>query len=329
MKTSFTLAFSALFALGVTACSGGGSSSSSDGSGGSTSGSTGGAATMGDSTTGSGGACPGINPDAMASEGESCASNDDCNTGVCLLFRDVPAPADAVCGALPADCSTHITGTILDFSTGQPVPGVTLNVAKALEAATNPTGFTPIVSLKADDMGRVDGMTPGPLDVGIGIVGVATGQGFFLTATGIASPADGTKYAPGTGIHDLWIMPEATLTAWSDELMTDAEMASFLPLGGNGGVIGFIRDESTGAGVEGAVVAPASGQTNAKIRYLNDDGMTFNPDMSSANGIFVLVGPGLAEEFIVTKNGQKISIDNGTAGSAAGAIFTLVIDVAP
>lgn len=334
MKTSKLALFSALFTLAVVGCGDDGSGDSGDSgnstsatSGGSSGGST--AGSTAGSTTGTPGACPGVNADAAAGEGDPCTSNDDCNTGVCLLYRDVPAPTDAVCGPMPADCSTRITGTVLDFETGQPVAGVTVDVAKALEAATNPTGFTPILSLTSDADGRVDGTTPGPLDVGIGIVSMASASGYYLTATGIASPVDGTKYAPGTGIHDLWVMPEASLTAWSSELGNDAEMQPFMPLGDQGGVVGFIRDESTGAGVAGAVVKSVSDTSTAKIRYLNDDGMTFNATASSSNGIFVLVAPGLAEEFFVEKDGATISTANGTAGSASGAIFTLVIDVQP
>ena len=80
----------------------------------------------------------------------------------------------------------------------------------------------------------------------------------------------------------------------------------------------------------GAQVVPVNpGDSTALVRYLNDDGATFNDQASSSNGVFVLVSPSLAEEFQVDMGGNTISTDNGTAGSASGAVFTMIMNVQP
>jgi len=266
--------------------------------------------------------CLGIG--GAAAEGESCTANSDCMSGVCTLFTDVPVNEDAVCDPTPADCGTRVTGTIFDFTTGEPVAGADVVVAAALMAATNPTGATPIVTATSGADGRIDATSDGPVMEAIGIVGLVSAGSYFLTATGLASPADGaTAYEVGTGIHDIWAVPEEDLSTWSDALSMDAMIpAESLPLGEFGGVVGLVRD-AEGLPIAGAAVSSTNAGSGAFVRYLNDDG-TFNDMETSDLGVFVIIDPSLAEEFEVDVGGMVVG--GGTAGSTNGAIFTLIVN---
>ncbi len=258
-----------------------------------------------------------------AAEGESCAANSDCMSGVCTLFTDVPVNDDAVCDPTPGGCSMRITGTVFDFTTGEPVADADLVVAAALMAATNPTGATPIVTATSGADGRIDTTTDSPVMEAIGIVGLVSAASYYLTATGLASPADGNSYEVGTGIHDIWVVPEDDLSMWSDALSMDAGIpAENLPLGDAGGVVGFVRD-AAGLPIAGATVASTNDGSGAFIRYLSDDG-TFNETETSDLGVFVILEPALAEEFEVSAGGMVVG--GGTAGSTDGAIFTLIVN---
>ncbi|WP_293275497.1 hypothetical protein [Nannocystis sp.] len=168
--------------------------------------------------------------------------------------------------------------------------------------------------------GQVDVTSTEPLAEGVGVVGVITGGDYYTTATGIAAPTAGV-YGPMNGNRDIWAMPAAKLTEWSGYLMADPEIMPSLPLGDAGGVVGFVRD-GNGMGKAGAkIVSETNGAaTTAKIRYLSDDGVSFNADATGTSGLFVLVSPGLGEHFTV-EGGTVI----GTAGSAKKAVFVLIL----
>lgn len=266
--------------------------------------------------------CEGIGgPNA---DGESCTSNDDCASGVCLIFTDVPINEDAVCGETPPDCSSRITGTVFDFLTREPLAGADVLVAAALQAATNPTGADPLAEGTSDAEGRIDTTSNGPIMAPIGTVALTSAGGYYLTATGVASPVDGgTTYEVGTGIHDLWAVPDTDLADWSTELGNDMAIdAALLPLGDMGGVVGLVRDGMNNP-VTGATVASTDGGSGAIIRYLDNDG-TFNEMGTTDTGIFIILDPALAEDFEVTSGGMVVG--GGTAGSANGAIFTLIVN---
>jgi len=239
-------------------------------------------------------ACPGTGVGAGA-DGDACTANADCASGVCTLYTDVPVNEDAVCAASAEDCSTRVTGTVFDFSTREPLPGANVVVAAALQAATNPTGAMALIEATAGDDGRIDATSNGPIMAPIGIVALTSSGGYYLTATGVAAPVDGTSnYNVGNSIHDIWAVPEGDLQNWSDELAMDPEIpAENLPLGDAGGVVGFVRD-AAGLPVAGAEVASTDDASGAFIRYLEDDG-SFSLDRTSDTGIFVILEPALAE----------------------------------
>ncbi|MCX4243362.1 hypothetical protein [Paraliomyxa miuraensis] len=275
-------------------------------------------------TTGGPMACLGTS-DAGAAEGEGCAANSECMSGVCTIFTDVPVNGDAVCAATPPDCATRVTGTVFDFTTREPVGGASVVVAAALQAATNPTGATAIVEGTTNASGEIDVTSSGPISAVVGIVGLTSLGGYYLTATGLAAPVDGgSDYNVANSIHDIWMVPESDLGDWSDALAMDAMIpGENLPLGEQGGVVGLVRD-AAGAPIGGAVVRSTNAGSGAFIRYLNDDGSFGDVDTSDL-GIFVILAPALAEVFEVEVGGAVAG--SGTAGSADGAIFTLIFNV--
>lgn len=261
-----------------------------------------------------------------AADGEPCTANDDCASLSCVKFTD--NQTDAVCEAAAPGGNTRFTGTVFHFITGAPVPMADLRVVGALSALQDPMGATGLVTATSDAMGIIDATSAEPLNQGLGVVGLISGADLYITATGLAAPFAGTTmYPPLNGIHDIWGVPAASLTEWTGYLMTDPDpnVVAALPLGDNGGVIGLVRDAAAGTPLAGGVVKPEGGNSKAIIRYLNEDGKGFNPDMTGSSGIFVLLAPGLAEKFTVDVGGVATGL-SGTAGSAKNAAFVLIFN---
>lgn len=261
-------------------------------------------------------------------EGDACGGNDECASGVCTIFTDVPLNEDAVCAAMPSTtemgCNTRVTGTIFDFATLAPVEGASLKVAAALNAITNPAGADAIASATSDAMGRLDVTTEVPISAAIAIIALVEGPGGYLTATGLASPADGSSYAVGTGIHDLWLVPTASLDAWSTALTADVDVEpELLPLGEAGGIVGLVRD-AAGLPIAGATVEPADAGSGVVIRYIAADN-TIVTDATTETGIFVVLGAAqTGEDFNAVIDGNVAA--SGTAGTANGAVFTVILN---
>ncbi len=274
--------------------------------------------------------CPLFDPIAGAADGDPCTANTTCSSQVCEQFQSVP-PVEGVCAPADTMCRTRIMGTVRDFTTREPAEGIDVKVAAALEAALGPTTADSHAEAAISDAnGVIDVLSLGKLEAPLGIVGLGEGGDYYLTATGLAAPGDGiSAYGPANTNHDIWVVPSAALTDWSGYLMGDAEIMDQLPLGEAGGIVGLVRDATTGEPIAGAVVVSVDGDTTgAKFRYLNEAGDGFTSDMTSAQGIFVVVSPGLGEEFDVEIGGESQGLAN-KAGSAPGAIFTLIMNIVP
>ena len=261
-------------------------------------------------------------------DGESCATNGECASGLCLSFSDVPADPDAVCIAYATDCATRVTGTLRNLVDGTPVADATVGVVGAIGAATNPTSAARIVESTTDADGRYDMTTPGgddrPMEV-IALTALAEGSDIFLSSTGLDSAGEGNLYGPGVSLHDIWAVTAADVTNFSDLLALDATFpADKLPLGAQGGVIGLLRDGATGDPVAGATIQSASGDSStAVIRYLNDAEDAFDGTVTGTSGLFVIVAPGLGEGFEAVVNGEVVA--DQPAGSSAGAVFIMAL----
>ena len=278
--------------------------------------------TTGDSDTDptAGGECVGV-PESGAAAGEACTANTDCESGVCLLFQDVPPDEDAVCGDVMDDCATRITGTVFDFGTLGALGGEEVRVVKALDALTNPAGAEPVASGTADGDGAVDFTSDGAISSPIAIIATVGGSGdYFLTATGVASDEGG--YAPGTGIHEFWAVPNASLDAWNTALAGQAD-EEVLPVGMAGGIVGFVRD-ADGNPLAGATVEPSTDGSGAQIFYPQDDD-SVTTDMTGPSGLFIAVGgASTGEDYLATSGDLSGS---GTAGTAPNVVFSLVLTV--
>lgn len=276
--------------------------------------------------TGDGDACPTHTPGDGAPDGDPCLAHSECASKLCVLFQDAP-PVEGVCEAAPTMCETRFTGRLLDFSSTEAVANVDIKVAAALQAALMPTTATALAMGTSDVNGQIDFVSDAQVSAPLGLVGLVSGGGNYLTATGLAAPADGNFYGPGNSIHDIWAVPSDLLVLYSGVLAADLEFANQLPLGEMGGVVGRVRDAATGEPVAGAKIVSADDTSSAVIRYLNEDGVSFNPDATTVAGVFVLVKPGLGEDFGIEVDGVPVAGESGTAGSANGAIFTLIFNI--
>lgn len=274
--------------------------------------------------TGEPGACAGV-PDSGAAAGEACGSNGECESGVCLLFQDVPADDDAVCGETMDDCSTRMTGSV--FALGDPatpVSDVDVNIVAALDAITNPAGATPIASGTSGADGTVDFASDGPISAAIAIIAVAGGEGtpYFLTAAGVASPDDSGAYEVGVGLHEYHLVPSADLDTWNAALEGQADDAQ-LPVGPAGGIVGFVRGPD-GAAIAGATVSPVDDGSAATIYYPQADG-SVTTDMTGDAGIFIaLGGMSTGEDYQADADGMT---GTARAGTAANVVFSMVLSV--
>jgi hypothetical protein len=248
-----------------------------------------------------------------------CAANDECVSGVCLLFQDVPADDDAVCGAAMPDCSTRFTGTTRDIVTLAPI-STDVDVLAALDALTNPVGAVPLASGMSEANGSYDFESDGPLLAAIAIIGRVGGDGAYAVS-GSALAADIGGYPPGPDIHELWLVTEDALEGWSTE-MSDVP-GDLLPLGDSGGIVGFVRD-TAGNPVAGATVAPEAGGSDAIVRYPQANGSVL-ASQTDATGLFVVVGgSATGEDYVATAGGLS---GTGISGSANGLVFMMPITV--
>ena len=101
-----------------------------------------------------------------------------------------------------------------------------------------------------------------------------------------------------------------------------------LPLGAKGGVIGLARDRATGEPMAGVQVIATDVLTNAKIRCLSEDELSFNSSSTGSSGMFIVVDLRAASDSLTADigNGEIADVD-GTAGSTNDALFVMVLNV--
>jgi hypothetical protein len=319
LRPTFSLSLMTLLAATtLAACTADKNETDTDGGTGGTGGTTAVTATGTDPTEASGTTAAATTSESTA-DGEACTQNDDCMSLGCLKFRDAD---DGECVAAPANSAMRIVGTLLDFVTSAPLANTELRVIGALSALVDPVNATPVAQGTSDADGKVDFVSPEAIKEGIGLVGIVGGGDYYICATNLASPTAG-KYGPMNGIRDIWAVPSDSLKEWSGLLEADADVMMYLPLGDKGGVIGLARDAATSAPRAGARVQPVKADSKSFVRYLADDGMSFNSDATGSSGIFIVLHPGLAEEFTV----EGIQEITAQAGIANGAAFVMILSL--
>jgi hypothetical protein len=256
-----------------------------------------------------------------------CYNNAGCATCNCVAFQDNPPDPQAVCADPYAPGELRVTATLFEFPTRTPVPDQAVALYNAFDVGIYGIEMaTPQAETTSDGEGRID-VRITPMDQ-IGMVAIVQADGFRATATGLAKP----PYEPANAIHDIFVVRESDLAAWSTELAAEAELASWLPLGDAGGVVGVVRNRYTGAPMAGLrIVSKTNGaSTGAVVRYLQEDG-TFSATETSPTGVYVLLNPELAEEFEADLGGAIVSTRANKAGSGAPGVFTmnLTIDTDP
>lgn len=267
--------------------------------------------------------CPGVGLGATP-VGGACSANAECVSAVCTIFTDVPLGLAGVCDVPASDCSMRITATTRDIVSRQPKAAIEVRIATMSGLATDPMSATPVVSLLSDPSGRIDVVTPGPPDALVGLVALAEGFDFELTATTIAVPLeeDPSSYGVANDVHDVWVVPSEAVAAWSEELSLDGSIpVDALPLVEVGGVVGLVRD-AAGAPIAGATVTPTPQGSGMVVRYLGEDG-SFDADATGELGLFLILAPASDHELEVLLDGTLIG--RGRVLSAHGVVVAFVI----
>lgn len=261
-------------------------------------------------------------------DGAPCDDDAECDGGLCQVFQDAPPVANSTCHASqPAAGTMRITGTVRDLVTGSPAAGVSIRAVGALGALSSPAAAEVLASTTTAADGRFAMSTDALAGVSVGIVALTQAAGGYFTATGLADPLEGTNdYPPTNTIHDVWIVTDTDLQAWSAALSVplDPEVQPYLPLGENGGIIGFVRDPSTGEPISGAVVSSLVDDSEAIVRYLSDDGTAVAGEATGALGLFIVLNPELAEPFQAEASGQTYGPNLG--GSAPNLAFVMTLE---
>ncbi|NRA33874.1 MAG: hypothetical protein HRU17_11065 [Polyangiaceae bacterium] len=256
--------------------------------------------------------------------GNSCVENTDCSSGVCLQYSDSPDDPDAVCGGNVELGAFRATGVARDFFTGDVLANAHVGIADALAALMNPL-VTPFAETTTDSEGRYDVTTP-VAPGGIGSLAVLNLEGYWITATGLVAPEAGV-YPPGVTVHELWSISETELAGWNSALEGEVDLATHLPLGTNGGVVGLARDRQTGVPLGGVTVLPKADSSTAILRYLSEDGTSFTTQGTASKGLFVILNPGVGESFTADIGAGPIEAVSGKAGATPGALFVTVLNV--
>lgn len=265
-----------------------------------------------------------------AGTGDYCDENDDCQTGFCETYQNVPADPDGFCTDGPPPGEIRILGNVRDYYTEEYQAGVTVEVLGAIAAMMDPSGAEAIESGVTDDDGRYVIMG-GELATSqsIGIVARVEAEGYYLSVTGLVEPEiGGDEYPPGVRNHDVKLMPQSMLDDWSDYITAfDAELAPYVPLGENGGAVGSVRHVENGEGVAGVTMISQSETSAAIVLYLDETMDGFNDQATSSNGMFVILQPATAEKFDAWKDGEIVSRRESTFGETFGAVYSNTVHV--
>lgn len=263
-------------------------------------------------------------------EGEPCVFHTDCSTQYCLRYSDVPLDPDRQCARAGNLGDMRVTATVRDLLTRDPVGNASVSVVSAFAAAGNPVAAqaNAIATVEGDENGVVDAIAQDVNSTPLGVVALTATAGYYLTATGLGAPFAGTTdYPAGNNIHDLWLVSADTLDSWSALLAAETELTEALPLGEQGGVIAFVRDVMTGEPIIGAVIRSERETSTASVRYLADDGVSFTADQTGAQGLAIILNPGLGENFGAYLGNEQISTN--LAGSTPNAIMVVTMQDAP
>lgn len=265
-----------------------------------------------------------------AINGASCMQLEDCVSGFCAVYSHTPTDANGTCQPAPPPGDIHVLGNVRDFMTDELMPNVTIKLGGAIDISQNPTGYPVAETLTSDANGLVDAVLTGDAThLILGIIAVIEADGYYPTSTGLAKPSAGCgMYEAGIRNPDLKMMKITDMNRLSDLLLAGyPALADSLPLGEKGGVVGLIRDVNSGEAVSGVEIRSANSASVAQIYYLNGSRDAFTADLSSSSGVFVILNPGMAEEFSAYQNDTIVSRRPATIGETSGILLTTTVQV--
>ncbi len=260
-------------------------------------------------------------------EGEYCYEIEHCETGLyCDSYQIATPDLDGTCQPCPGGNKWILQGTLVDFVTREPVPNVAINYSSATQTSMLGCNAISDAKVTTDDDGRFKGERnrPSSISAPIGYVArICNHAGYYPSGIGVSDP----PYGCAARNRDMLVMPQDTMTAWSEMLAEDQTMVAHLPLGQKGGALGRLIDIDTNEGIAGAHLESRNGSSGAKIRYLNENMDGWTSDTTSASGFYTVVNPGLGEKFDAYMGDQKISDVEATVGSRTGMIFMVDIRI--
>ena len=255
--------------------------------------------------------------------GESCNANIECESRSCLGWSNYSPPDAGECVDPPPNCLSRAAGEIVDVFTGERVPGATVGIVGGTEVVVNAMGARRVGTGVSDENGLYDTLTDEPVNTFYNVMTVVHNDDYYATVTVLDWPLDeALNYAPLLSLHTQYATKKSDLAAWNAALADDPDFADSLPLEEHGVAIGSVQILGYPVvRVEGAVISPQETTSSAKIRYVNDDGVTIGTEATSSNGMFIILGTEIGERFNIDYEGYKLTRWAARTGPVAGAVY--------
>ncbi len=254
-----------------------------------------------------------------------CLMMEDCETDFCESFQNAPSDPDAHCADPPPAGTINLIGNVRDFETDEYLTNTEVHIAGAAQASTNPTAAynNPLVTTTTNGDGFFEereykwNMSTAVL----GIIAMVQADGYMFSSSGLVEP-QGSSYPFGVLNRDVIVVSQATRDKWKALMEQNAALANIEPK-----CMGRIWYAEDGVPVEGIQLRSNSATSQAKVYYLNEAEDGFTEDVTSSNGLFLIVNPGLVEGFEAYRGDTMISPYTAKTGSANGVIFSVVMPV--
>jgi hypothetical protein len=197
----------------------------------------------------------------------------------------------------------------------------------------NPKTAGRLAETVTNDLGHFDMTSEEPVDSFYAVLGAAYNDEYEASVGFLAFPVDDdNNYAPAFSVRDFFAVKHSDLEIWNAGLADDGEVAPYLPIEDRAAVITVIAsydfEEKRMAGV---TMTPLDQESDAVIRYLNEDGTTFNSEATSSNGVALLFGAKTGEQFDANSDALRIWDPEigGRPGTVQNGIYGLLILMTP
>ena len=266
-----------------------------------------------------------------AALGDPCSNDTECRSFFCERYETFGEQGTGACAEPPPDCRSRSMGSLKDAVSDAPVVGATMFFGPATEMVTNPAEATRFAEAVTNEQGHFDMITEDPVKSFYAVLGAAVSDDLEPTVGFLGFPIDSQgNYEPAFGVRDFFGVKKADIEAWNDALEDDEEAAPYLPIEESASVVAivasyYLEEKRT----PGVTVAPAE-PSGVVVRYLNEDGLTFNSTATSSNGVALLLGAQSGELFDANSEDMVIwDSEKGRPGTAQNGIYAMLILMVP